>query len=186
MKARITNLSNKENEMSNWDICTPWLVSKERVLEETEWYREDLTEILNQFYLWLEQYPKALQDDVIYRKYEELRQYVKKKKVAIDHCYSYYHKEEKDNIKRGNMQNVVYGIRTLPDVGGPKNHCITITGYGSTASGYLLDKNQLNLKLNRQGIQYINWIKREAAGCHHIVKKEELMLIEPKIYTRTK
>ena len=66
-----------------------------------------------------------VKDDVILRKYQELKKYAKDNKTAISNCYSYCNKDKE------NSRTNTYGIRIVPKKF--YSTVITITSYNSTS-----------------------------------------------------
>lgn len=141
------NFVNMEKQTIDWDERIP----KERY-EWREFNIDIYNKLLEQFYLLLEKYPDSLKDEVIMKKYQQLKKYANKHKTAINNLYFYYNKVELDDVFRDN----IYGIRIIPidDYCIDKN--ITITNYNTTESGILLETNELKLNLDKDGISFIS------------------------------
>ncbi len=157
MIARITNLSKLDNKTVEWDERIPMILDSVNNFTEKRFRK-----ILEQLYLLVEKYPDSLKDDVILKKYQELKKYAKDNKVAINNLYSYYNKEELGNVLRGNPKTSIYGIRVVPKDCYPYYSCITITGYNSTAGGVLLSKDELKLKLTKERIGCISMMNMDS------------------------
>ena len=155
MIARITNFASKENQIIEWDEGIPTIIY---VFNE---YVEKMYErLLNQLYWLLEKYPDSLKDDVISRKYQELKKYAKDNKTAINNLYSYYNKGITECSIKENTKINSYGIRIVPKKSYPT--CITITSYNST-SGILLSKDELKLKLNKDETYYTSMMTMDSS-----------------------
>ena len=151
MIARITNFTNMENQTIDWNERIPKI--------RYEWRGFNISiynTLIEQFYLLLEKYPDSLKDEVIIKKYQELKKYAKEHKTAINNLYSYSNRVELDDVLRGNPKNNIYGIRIIPIDYGYTDGYITITNYNTTASGILLDKNELKLELCKDNINYVS------------------------------
>ena len=151
MIARITNFASKENKIIDWDERIPKI--------RYEWRDFNISiynTLIEQFYLLLEKYPDCLKDEVIMKKYQQLKKYAKEHKIAINNLYSYSNRVELDDVLRGNPKNNIYGIRIIPIDYGYTDGYITITNYNTTTSGILLDKNELKLKLCKDNINYVS------------------------------
>ena len=109
MIARITNFTNMENQTIDWNERIPKI--------RYEWRDFNISiynTLIEQFYLLLEKYPDSLKDEVIIKKYQELKKYAKEHKTAINNLYSYCNRVELDDVLRGNPKNNIYGIRIIP------------------------------------------------------------------------
>lgn len=170
MIARITNFASKENQIIEWDERIP------KIRYDWDDYQEHQFKLfLNQFYLLLEKYPDSLKDDVILRKYQELKKYAKDNKTAINNLYSYYNKVKLEDVLRGDPKTNIYGVRVLPIDCYPNYNCITITGYNSTAGGILLSKEELKLKLNKEGIGCISMMEMDSTFTNIIVGEKKMI-----------
>lgn len=170
MIARITNFASKENQIIEWDERIP------NIKYDWDYYDEkELNLFLNQFYLLLEKYPDSLKDDVILKKYQELKKYAKDNKTAINNLYSYYNKEVRKNVLRGDPKTNIYGIRVVPIDCYLNYSCITITSYNSTAAGILLNKNELKLKLDKEGIACISMMEMDSTMTNIYVRDKNLI-----------
>ena len=168
MIARITNFASKENQIIEWDERIPTIIY---VFNE---YVEKMYErLLNQLYWLLEKYPDSLKDDVILRKYQELKKYAKDNKTAINNLYSYYNKGITECSIKENTKINSYGIRIVPKKSYPT--CITITSYNST-SGILLSKDELKLKLNKDETYYTSMMTMDSSVT--FIYKKEMKLVK--------
>ena len=120
----------------------------------------------------LEKYPDSLKEEVILKKYQELKKYAKENKTAINNCYSYYNKGITESSIKENTKINSYGIRIVPKKSYPT--CLTITSYNST-SGILLSKDELKLKLNKDGIYYTSMMTMDSSVTF-IYKKEKKLV----------
>lgn len=167
MIARITNFASKENKIIEWDERIPKIIYDWKDYQEKE-----LNRFLEQFYLLLEKYPDSLKEEVILKKYQELKKYAKENKTAINNCYSYYNKGITESSIKENTKINSYGIRIVPKKSYPT--CVTITSYNST-SGILLSKDELKLKLNKDGIYYTSMMTMDSSVTF-IYKKEKKLV----------
>lgn len=100
-------------------------------------------------------------------------------------CYSYINiVTHKTNIP-GNSRYTSYGIRITPDFYNEDDKYINVTGYDTTASGIILNKDQLNLKLNSDKISYINMIQIDS-NFTYILPKETLAYLNPNLHIKQK
>ena len=170
MIARITNFANMENQTIDWDERIPKI--------RYEWREFNISiynTLIEQFYLLLEKYPDSLKDEVIMKKYQELKKYAKEHKTAINNLYSYSNRVELDDVLRGNPKNNIYGIRVIPIDYGYTDGYITITNYNTTASGILLDKNELKLKLCKDSISCISMTEFDPFVTQILVSEKKLV-----------
>ena len=168
MIARITNFTSKENQIVEWDERIPSII-------DTEWYdyeKELFDRLLGQLYILLDKYPNSLKDDVILKKYQELKKYAKENKAALNNCYSYYNKRETESSVKGNDKINSYGIRVVPK---EFYHTgITITSYNST-NGVLLSKDELKLKLEKDSLYYTSMMTRDSSVTFIYEKEKKLI-----------
>ena len=168
MIARITNFASKENQMIEWDERIPKII-------DIEWYdyeKELFNRLLGQFYILLDKYPDSLKDDVILKKYQELKKYAKENKTAISNCYSYYNKGKTGSSVKGNDKINSYGISIVPK---EFYHTgITITSYNST-NGVLLSKDELKLKLEKDSLYYTSMMTRDSSVTFIYEKEKKLI-----------
>ena len=87
-----------------------------------------------------------------------------------------------DNSSWG-TKGCTYGIRILPNNWNNGYKCITITGYNNTASGVIIGKKELKLKLNRGNLSYINMSYVDSLESE-FYSSEVLSYLEPKILTK--
>ena len=95
MKKRITNFTTYENQMLDFNLETPILISS------------DLDNYLEEF----NYYPNILDDDIINNNYQQLLSYIEQNNSAITNCYNFYNKE-----KNNNYSYTEYGIRIVPSI----------------------------------------------------------------------
>lgn len=130
MIARTVNFVNREDKLIGFDARRVDFITLDKI-ERNEncvslYSREDLVELLNEFYLLLEKYPNALSKKVILKKYTQLKKYVQKNNVSMADCYSYY-----DSRRINYHQTSTYGIRMMPDTTNLLDDAdIQITKYG--------------------------------------------------------
>ena len=189
MIARTCNLVKYEDEVINWYENVPKVTSS--ALEEgtkscydKDIDKERLDELLGQLNILLEEYPDALRKENILNKYKTLVEYAKSKRIALNNCYSYSNKEKLNNSSWG-AKGCTYGIRILPNNWNNGYKCITITGYNNTASGVIIGKKELKLKLNRGNLSYINMSYVDSLESE-FYSSEVLSYLEPKILTKSK
>ena len=166
------NFVNMENHTIDWDKRIP------KIRYEWREFNIDIyNKLLEQFYLLLKKYPDCLKDEVIIEKYQQLKKYAKEHKTAINNLYSYYNKVELDDGLRGNPKDNIYGIRIIPvdDIDG--NIIITNynTTYNTTASGILLETNELKLKLDKDGISFMSMTKMDPSCTQTFVNEKKFV-----------
>ena len=140
--------------------------------------REELEIILSQLYLLLEKYPSALENETILRKSRNLIEYAKKRNVSLNNCYSYFNKETRNIELPGQVKTKTYGLRILPSNWNNRYSCITISQYESMASGGILSKSELRLKLNAKGLDYINMTYMDDST-YHVYNSDALTYLKP-------
>lgn len=187
MIARTCNLVKYEDKVIDWYENVPRVTRS--TLEEgmkssydIDIDKERLEQLLGQFNILLEEYPEVLKNENILNKYITLREYAKSKKIALNNCYSYINKEELDNSS-WDVKGCTYGIRILPNNWNNGYKCITITGYNNTASGIIVGKKELKLKLNRGNLSYINMSYVDSLE-REFYSDEVLTYLRPNILTK--
>lgn len=192
MIARITNFASKENQIIDWYDEVPEVTSS--AIEEGRKSRYDaftdkerLEQLLEQLNILLEEYPDALREENILNKYKTLVEYANSKRIALNNCYSYSNKEKIENGE-WNVKGCSYGIRILPN-NWDKYNCITITGYNTNETGFIVGKKELKLKLKRDNLlerynlyyinmSYVDSLKSE------FYSGEVLSYLVPKLLTK--
>jgi hypothetical protein len=184
---RIVNFANRENQLIDWNegkhfFTVGFLESPIGIkYDHATSIQHDLEKLLAQLNLLLEKYPNALKEETMLKKTKALVEYAKKNGFTLSNCYSYFHEETKDNALFRDVKKTVYGIRTLADIEGNKN--IVITGYASTASGVIYDKDQLSLKLENNTIGYSEMVQWDPSGVFYS-EEEVLSYVKPNILTK--
>lgn len=172
MKKRITNFTTYENQMLDFNLETPILISS-----DLDNYLEEFNYLRKQFELLRENYPNILDDDIINNNYQQLLSYIEQNNSAITNCYNFYNKE-----KNNNYSYTEYGIRIVPSNKSSYIKNITITGYHFFHSNQLDTKSQLNLKSREGIVENYNMIIDDFDKC--ILDKESLDFLEQKIYKK--
>ena len=172
MKKQITNFTTYENQMLDFSLETPTLISS-----DLDNYLEEFKDLRKQFELLRESYPNILDDDIINNNYQQLLSYIEQNNSAITNCYNFYNRE-KDN----NYSYTEYGIRIVPSNKSSYIKNITITGYHFFHSNQLDTKSQLNLKFRGGTVENYNIIIDDFDKC--ILDKESLDFLEQKIYKK--
>ena len=180
MIARITNFANREDKLIGFDARRVEFITLEKI-ESNENYvslysKEDLEDLLSEFYLLLEKYPDALSEETILKRYEQLKKYVKEKNFSIANCYSYCDRKRIDY-----NQSSTCGIRMIPDAA--NTTAIQITKYDYFDNGFIFSKEQLNLALNYGNLYYNSLIMCDGC-CMEILDREALTYLKPKILTK--
>ncbi len=139
MIARTVNFVNREDKLIGFDARRVDFIILDKIERDENcvslYSREDLVELLNEFYLLLEKYPNALSKKMILKKYTQLRKYVQKNNVSMVDCYSYY-----DSRRINYHQTSTYGIRMMPDTTNLLDDAdiqITKYGYFNNSSNFL-------------------------------------------------
>ena len=180
MIARITNFANREDKVIGFDARGVNLITLDKI-ERNENYvslysKEDLEDLLSEFYLLLEKYPDALSDEIILKRYEKLKKYAKENNVSIANCYSYCDRKRIDY-----NQSYTCGIRLIPD--DTNTTAIQIIKYDYFDNGFIYSKEQLNLALNYGKLYYNSLIMCDDC-CMEILDRAALTYLEPKILTK--
>lgn len=163
MIARITSFAKKENQIVDWlnivgvyDI--DYLENLKKLISDVG--REELDRLLRQLEILLRKYPEALNEENILKRSRALIEYVKDRNLTLNDCYSYINGQKGEiyeDTKIGEVNRSIYGIRVFHNLtlGGDD---IVITGYDSTTSGNIWQKNQLNLRLVKDKLVYVNML----------------------------
>lgn len=196
MIARNVNFAGRESKIIDWYENVPKAIDYyDRGDEITrlngqmvsdfmvESDREELEIILSQLYLLLEKYPSALENETILRKSRNLIEYAKKRNVSLNNCYSYFNKETRNIEFPGQVKTKTYGLRILPSNWNNRYSCITISQYESMASGGILSKSELRLKLNAKGLDYINMTYMDDYT-YHVYNSDALTYLKPNILAK--
>ena len=184
MIARITNFANREDKLIGFDARRVEFITLEKI-ESNENYvslysKEDLEDLLSEFYLLLEKYPDALSEETILKRYEQLKKYVKEKNFSIANCYSYY-----DSRRINYHQTSTYGIRMIPDTTNLLNNAdIQIMKYGYFDNSSNLFKEQLNLSLDIYGDLHYNSLIMCDGISVDVLDREALTYLKPNILTK--
>ena len=88
MKKQITNFTTYENQMLDFNLETPTLISS-----DLDNYLEEFNDLRKQFELLRESYPNILDDDIIDNNYQLLLSYIEQNNSALANCYNFYNKE---------------------------------------------------------------------------------------------
>ena len=161
MEKQITNFTTYENQMLDFNLETPILISS-----DLDNYLEEFNDLRKQFELLRESYPNILNDDIIDNNYQQLLSYIEQNNSALANCYNFYDKEKDDNYAY-----TEYGIRIIP----------------SNKSSYIKNitidtKSQLNLKSREGIVENYNMIIDDFGKC--ILDKDSLDFLEQKIYKK--
>lgn len=186
MKQIITNFSTKENKRFTNFMRIPHIITTNDVINYNLCnlnYFENIYNLKKEFALLIENYPEALNDDMILASYQKLQKYASKNKVSLENCYSYRNKEYNPNYRKGEIKWSDYGIKIIPDsiITGIKY--IDITGYHFFANRDLMAKHQLILK-SKDGV-ITNYNMTLADSVEFIFTKDALDYIEKKAYIKT-
>lgn len=87
MKKQITNFTTYENQMLDFNLETPTLISS-----DLDNYLEEFNDLRKQFELLRESYPNILDDDIIDNNYQQLLSYIEQNNSALANCYNFYNK----------------------------------------------------------------------------------------------
>lgn len=177
MRARIVNFADKENQLINWNRFTSIHYNSSFDLEQ------ELETLLGQLDLLLEKYPDALKQESILKKSQALVEYAKKNGFTLSNCYSYSNTVKVPTKMAFDIGKYSYGIRTLVDDSIFNPIIVTVTCYTSTASDYIVDKDQLNLRICYGELGYLNLVHQESGGTF-IYDKNVLSSFKPNILTK--
>lgn len=172
MKKQITNFTTYENQMLDFNLETPTLISS-----DLDNYLEEFNDLGKQFELLRESYPNILDDDIIDNNYQLLLSYIEQNNSALANCYNFYNKEKDDNYAY-----TEYGIRIIPSNKSAYIKNITITGYHFFNNNQLDTKSQLNLKSREGIVENYNMIIDDFGKC--ILDKDSLDFLEQKVYKK--
>ena len=179
MIARITNFTERENIIADWGTRRLSLVTLDKTKINEDYvslYSKDvLKEMLNELYLLVEKYPDALKEGVILEKYEQLKKYTMKHNTILNACYSYC-----DRQRICYNQFYSYGIRMIPT---NIDTSVQITRYGLFDDSYLFAKEELNLQLIQNKLNYNSLIIGEQTSTV-ILDREALTYLKPNILTK--
>lgn len=184
MIARITNFANREDKLIAFDARRVDFITLDKVKRNenyvSEYPKEEINELLYEFYLLLEEYPNALSGKMILKKYTQLKKYVQKNNVSMAGCYSYY-----DSRRINYHQISTYGIRMIPDTTTLLDDTdIQITKYGYFDNSSNPFKNQLNLSLDINGNLHYNSLIMCDGISMDILDREALIYLKPDILTK--
>lgn len=172
MKKQITNFTTYENQLLDFSLETPTLISS-----DLDNYLEEFNDLRKQFELLRESYPSILDDDIINTNYQQLLNYIEQNNFTLANCYNFYNKEYDDN-----SSYTEYGIRIVPSNKLSYIRNITITGYHFFHNNQLDTKSQLNLKSREGIVENYNMIIDDFDKC--ILDKESLDFLEQKVYKK--
>lgn len=177
MRERIVNFANKENQLINWNRLTS--IHYNRLFD----FEQELENLLGQLNLLLEKYPDALKQESVLKKSKALVEYAKKHDFTLSNCYSYSNTVKVPIKMALDVGKYSYGIRTLIDDSIFYPSIVTVTCYTSTASGFIIDKDQLNLRIRYGELGYSNFVHQESKGTF-IYDKNVLSDLKPNILTK--
>lgn len=184
MIARIINFGNREDKLIGFDARKVNFITLDKIESDEDYVslysKEELEELLSEFYLLLKNYPNALMKKTILKRYEQLKQYVQKNNVSMANCYSYY-----DSRRINYHQTSTYGIRMIPDTTNLLNNAdIQIMKYGYFDNSSNLFKEQLNLSLDIYGDLHYNSLIMCDGISVDVLDREALTYLKPNILTK--
>ncbi len=173
MKKQITNFTTYENQLLDFSLETPTLISR-----DLDNYLEEFNDLRKQFELLRESYPNILDDDIINTNYQQLLNYIEQNNSALANCYNFYNKE-----KSSISSFTEYGIRIIPNKNLSSISHITITGYEFFKNNNIPNrKYQLNLKTREKTVKNYNMTIDDIGKC--ILDSDALNHLEKKIYSK--
>lgn len=86
MKKQITNFTTYENQLLDFSLETPTLISS-----DLDNYLEEFNDLRKQFELLRESYPNILDDDIINTNYQQLLNYIEQNNFALANCYNFFY-----------------------------------------------------------------------------------------------
>lgn len=173
MKKQITNFTTYENQLLDFSLETPTLISR-----DLDNYLEEFNDLRKQFELLRESYPNILDDDIINTNYQQLLNYIEQNNFALANCYNFYNKEYDDN-----SSYTEYGIRIVPSNKSSYIRNITITGYEFFKNNNIPNRKcQLNLKTREKTVKNYNMTIDDIGKC--ILDSDTLNHLEKKIYSK--
>ncbi len=180
---KITNFSKSEDKLIGFDARKVNFITLDKIESDedsvSEYSIEELEELLSEFYLLLKNYPNALSQKTILKRYEQLKQYVQKNNASIANCYSYYD-------RRINYHLIsTYGIRMIPDTTNLLDDAdIQITKYGYFDNSSNFFKGRLNLSLDIYGDLHYNSLIMCDGISVDVLDREVLTYLKPNILTK--
>lgn len=173
MKKQITNFTAYENQMLDFNLETPTLITR-----DLDNYLEEFDNLKKQFALLSESYPNLLDNDIININYQQLLEYVRQNSAALANCYNFYNKE-----KSSISSFTEYGIRIIPNKNFSSISHITITGYEFFKNNNIPNRKcQLNLKTREKTVKNYNMTIDDIGKC--ILDSDALNHLEKKIYSK--
>lgn len=185
MLARVINFSDRENQIIEWYDNVPEVTLnnlgeqlKSSPLKNQD--EEELKKLLEQLNILLAIYPKALDDDTIFKRFELLIEYVNRMNLTLSNCFSYFNEEKYMYLDSSDVKKSIYGIRIVPQ---SNYKHITITGYDTNLFEEIVSKKELMLKLTEKGLDYIKMTHNDACASY-VFTEDVLSYLKPSILTK--